>query len=204
MRETLESVMDRSTCDKGPRFHDYGKRYAPFLEPLREQPINLLEVGIQFGCSARMWLEAFPNAHIYGVDIRKDHDLNHPRFHFEIGDQKDRKFWSHWAARNPRPHVIIDDGEHTVEASKATLESIWYHLRPGGLYSIEDCCVWWDKDFNPSADRGEWLRSLITDLNWRGSDYGGKPHPTPFSLTDFEQTVDSIHLSKHLCIIVKK
>ena len=86
MSETLDELCNRHGADKGSRYHDFCRRYQPFLEPLRDQPINLLEVGIQFGCSARMWLDYFRNAQIYGVDIGAEHTITDPRFHFSTCD----------------------------------------------------------------------------------------------------------------------
>lgn len=207
MKETLDQLCNRHTADKGSLWHDFCRRYDPYLAPLRDKPINLLEVGIQFGCSARMWLDYFSCAQIYGVDIRKEHHVDDDdiRFHFQIGDQSNVDFWSQWKSQNPRMHVIIDDAAHVVPASRPMFESLWPHLEPGGLYAIEDVCCWWDSDYHTSADQGDWLKSLIGSLNWFGKDYGGKPKPySAYALSGFERTVDSIHCSKHLVLIVKK
>jgi hypothetical protein len=196
MNDTLDQICNRHGADKGSQWHDFARRYAPFLEPLRDQ------VGVQFGCSARMWLEAFPKAQIYGVDIRKDHDIVDPRFHFAIGNQRDWVFWANH--KTPMFHVIIDDAEHRADASKTMFECLWPQLLPGGMYSIEDTSTLWDKDFASAVQGDEWFKFLIGEVNWHGKDYGGKPHPQPYSLSDLEKTIDSIHFSKHLCIIVKK
>jgi hypothetical protein len=202
--ETIDQICNRHTADKGSQWHNFCVRYAPHLEPMRDMTINLLEVGIQFGCSARFWLEAFPRAQIYGVDTCLGHQLNDPRFHFTIGDQRSREFWAQWKSSNPIMRVIIDDAEHRADASKAMFESLWPHLEPGGIYAIEDVGTWWDSDFSSPIVGDEWLRFLCGEVNWHGKDYGGKPHPKPYELNDLEKTLDSIHLSKHLVILVKK
>ena len=34
--------------------------------------------------------------------------------------------------------VIIDDGSHVPSHQKLTFQTLWPHLRPGGLYAVED------------------------------------------------------------------
>jgi hypothetical protein len=203
--ESLDQVCNRHTADKGSQWHNFCVRYAPHLEPLRGEAFNLLEVGIQFGCSAGFWLEAFPNAQIYGVDIRKDHSIDNPRFHFEIGDQRDWKFWAEWRQRNPEMRVIIDDAEHRADASRAMFNALWGHLSLGGVYAIEDVCTWWDFSFSSPVIGESWIGELASTLNWHGHSYGGKPVPEPdFKPSYMEESIDSIHLSKHLIILRKK
>lgn len=202
---TLDEVANKHGADKGSAGHDFMKRYAPFLEPLRDKPLNLLECGIEFGKSARMWLEAFPLAQIYGVDIKNEHGIQDDSFHFCIGDQRNADFWEQWKNESPMITVAVDDSCHYASASKVMFEAIWPHLTAGGLYAIEDTCVWDDSEYISDVDGYDWIRNLIRDVNWNGKEYGGKPHPLPsFTLSEFEQTVDSIHCSKHLVLIQKK
>ena len=146
--QSLNEMFNRHMADKGTIGHDFARHYEPFLEPLRDKDFNLLEVGIQFGNSARGWLEAFPRAQIYGVDCGNEHSISDPRFHFCTANQRDVAFWSKWKADNPRMLVIIDDAEHRADASKVMFEALWPHLHAGGLYAIEDICTWFDPYFS--------------------------------------------------------
>jgi hypothetical protein len=98
----------------------------------------------------------------------------------------------------------VDDASHLVGDSRTQFECLFPKLAPGGLYAIEDVLTHFDPDYHASADMGKWLSELVGSVNWHGKDYGGKPHPAPYQLSEFERTVDSIHFSKHLVIIVKK
>ena len=49
--------------------HEYHDIYDFFLKQFYNAPGAMLEIGIQNGNSLNMWLELFPNAHIYGMDI---------------------------------------------------------------------------------------------------------------------------------------
>ena len=52
--------------------HRYDRFYPTFLEPLRNQEFNMLEIGIHEGGSFLLWEEYFPKANLYGIDINSD------------------------------------------------------------------------------------------------------------------------------------
>jgi hypothetical protein len=126
------------TGDKDSLHHDYVRHYDAIFSPLREMPIKLLEVGVEHALSIRIWLEYFPNAHIYGVDCNPC-GFQHERFQFLQGDQSSPDFWklfvekfgSHW-------DFIIDDGSHRSSGIITTFKALWPHLKSGGWYTIED------------------------------------------------------------------
>lgn len=71
-----------------------------------------------------------------------------PRIHLYEGSQTDLEFLS-CVANEVAPHgfdIIIDDASHLDEASKATFWHLFdQHLKPGGLYVIEDWGTgYWD------------------------------------------------------------
>ena len=68
--------------------HGYGRAYDKHLFASRESVKKVLEIGTRPG-SISLWLEYFPNAKIYGIDII-DPKVNHERFVYEGTDQSDR------------------------------------------------------------------------------------------------------------------
>lgn len=44
--------------------------YETYLRSWRDKPISILEIGIKQGESLRLWLEYFPAARVYGLDVR--------------------------------------------------------------------------------------------------------------------------------------
>jgi hypothetical protein len=70
--------------------NDYGRHYSEVLEPLRGQPIRLLEIGVGDGKSIRVWLDYFthPNSYIVGVDI-DNISRSEGRYTFHQIDQTD-------------------------------------------------------------------------------------------------------------------
>jgi hypothetical protein len=48
----------------------YADLYVDLLEPLRYSSLNILEVGVLFGSSLKLWAQYFPNAHsVVGLDV---------------------------------------------------------------------------------------------------------------------------------------
>ena len=76
MRNTTEAVSLREIYDgeRPYRMHRWD-HYIPIYERhftrFRDRPINLLEIGIQYGGGLYMWQQYFhPGSRIHGVDIR--------------------------------------------------------------------------------------------------------------------------------------
>jgi hypothetical protein len=116
--------------------------YEELLAPLREaEPFALLELGVWTGESLQMWRDAFPQATIVGVDLNHvEVDLG-PRVHFEQGDQSDAAFLTALRERHAPQgfELIVDDASHQGELSARSMQHLFgNHLRPGGLYVLED------------------------------------------------------------------
>jgi 8-demethyl-8-alpha-L-rhamnosyltetracenomycin-C 2'-O-methyltransferase len=127
-------------CDKGWRHH-YDAVYEPLLEPLRELPITLLEVGVFVGASLSAWADYFPNAKIRGVDTFALVPrwalpaMAHPRVR---GYKCDSTKETPEGFALGSVDVIIDDGDHAPESQIATFGHYFPLLKSGGLYFIED------------------------------------------------------------------
>ena len=73
---TLTDLANKYGTDKGTREcgtrHDYTLTYEKFLEPLRNNTLNLLELGVVMegtggGHSLKMWYEYFTRASLYAL-----------------------------------------------------------------------------------------------------------------------------------------
>jgi hypothetical protein len=117
--------------------------YQPFFAPLVGQPINLLELGIFKGASLRFWRDYFESANIVGLDCRPPVKVDDPngKIHIYQGYQQDIQLLDQ-IAKEQAPDgfdVVIDDCSHYGRLARI---SFWHlfqnHLKPGGLYAIED------------------------------------------------------------------
>jgi 23S rRNA U2552 (ribose-2'-O)-methylase RlmE/FtsJ len=134
----ISEILKRSGSDKATG-HSYDVVYAPFLEKLRETAKSVLEIGVYKGGSMRAWHEVFPNATIVGVDVAYHAELKLPadRAVFVKADATKKGSLAAIIKHGPFD-VIIDDGNHQPEAQRITHALLMPHLKPGGLYIIED------------------------------------------------------------------
>jgi hypothetical protein len=123
--------------------------YDSVLEPWLEKEIVLLELGIDRGGSLLLWRDYFPRATIVGIDLNLPPDFRPgERIHMYKGNQADPEFLSH-VANETAPDgldIVIDDASHLGELTRI---AFWHlfdnHLKPGGLYVIEDWGTgYWD------------------------------------------------------------
>lgn len=152
----LEQIFARHGTDKGQ--NGYARTYSEIFAPYRERTILLLEIGIgtltpgaessmyghdlpgyRPGASLRAWREYFPRAQIFGVDVQKDTQFEEERISTALCDSTSRadveRFFGPEAQRMD---IIIDDGAHDGTSQLLTLQNLWPHLRPGGVFVLED------------------------------------------------------------------
>lgn len=183
---TLDEIALKHCTDKSSASHNYTPIYESLLEPLRDEPITLLELGWgghddpdAGGASARMWREYLPHARIVVVDIAAKnnvpdgiefHQLSQadPNIAARLGDTFD---------------VIIDDASHLSSLTIASFQLLWPALADGGLYIVEDThgayhdFYYGPHEANPNPDRGarggrqtmmQFFKRLADEVNFRG------------------------------------
>lgn len=145
---------DKSSC------HNYGPAYD-YLFPDRDKIQLFMEIGITDGSSMLAWRDAFPNAHIVGMDIGECSCERGPRLEFHVGDQRIKADCER-AANGRQFDAIIEDAYHSLENTLFTLFYLWPFVKPGGMYVVEE----WH---NVGADRENikalWPGVEIIDTN---------------------------------------
>ena len=141
----LRQLFHKHNCDKGLK-HRYHGVYEKEFEPLREKSINILEIGIFKGTSAKAFVEYFPNATIYGIDLFQRMNpeqvdiLQHERVKWIKGSSLSRdiikQIKNTWP--NTKFDIVIDDGKHTPEANAITFQNISPFVKDTGIYFVED------------------------------------------------------------------
>lgn len=152
--------------------HRYLDVYDPILAPWMGKEIKLLEIGIRKGGSLQLWRDYFPLGIITGIDLKLPGRFE-PGERIQVfeGSQSDKRFLSE-VANKMAPEgfdIVIDDASHIGELTKTTFWHLFdNHLKPGGLYVIEDWGTGYCEDFpdgkqlnaaNPSASQVESLAS---------------------------------------------
>lgn len=173
------SQLDLGKYDSDKIESRYLQWYDPILEPFLEKKIVLLELGVYKGGSLLLWRDYFPFGTIVGIDIKLPEGFQETnRIHVFEGNQSDLQFLS-GVANKIAPDgfdIIIDDASHIGELTKI---AFWHlfdsHLKPGGLYVIEDWGTgyWDDWPDGKSLDLDGYSRSgLLPKSSWPCHTYG--------------------------------
>ena len=124
---------------KLPHILAFYRRLLPMFD---REPTSILEIGVKGGGSTAIWKALFPGASVVGIDIKLRRWLtSEPSADgvvFLEGDQTDVARLEEIAARYGPFDIVIDDGSHVTNHVAGTLRCLLPHVRPGGLYIIED------------------------------------------------------------------
>ena len=116
-----------------PHLSQFTLYYPRFLDALRGQSFNMLEIGVAETGSLRMWERYFPNATVYGADAKP-----YPgEARILRVDQNDPSTVED-VARVRRWQLVIDDASHKPAHQLRTFTIIFPMLPPNAVYIIED------------------------------------------------------------------
>lgn len=133
----LDKLALKHGTDKSPAGHWYTKHYSKYLEKIRYSNLNILEIGVHYGCSVNMWNEYFPNSTIYGLDIVEDcKKFENNNIKIIIGDCTDSNIYNKF--NDNYFDIIIDDGSHYPEQILINFQNYFNKVKYGGIYFIED------------------------------------------------------------------
>ena len=164
----LDEIAIKYGTDKSSLFHNYAIKYDKLLSQFREQFTNILEIGVQFGNSVRMWEEYFPNAIINGIDI----DPNCKKYETErikiiIANQENETQLKELKKLGSFD-LIIDDGSHIYKHQILTFQTLFPFLKKGGIYVVEDSVTSYWPEFGESPTCIEYFKNLIDEINFYG------------------------------------
>lgn len=114
------------------------RHWQPLLAPLRDQPFDILEIGVGDGASLRVWRDWFPHARLVGLDARRI-ALNPPIANCTIvqGRQTDpavlRPLIQSFQFR-----LIVDDGSPRPPEKIDTFLALFPWMPPGSIYLCPD------------------------------------------------------------------
>lgn len=126
-----------SSGNHGPRLH-FTPKYSIYFEGIKNEKLNILEIGIGSGPSLKMWYDYFPNSTIHAIDVvpQKQHENDRVKTH--VCDQSDRKQLEKIMENIGNVDIIIDDGSHVVSHQQISLGVLLKYVKKGGQYWIED------------------------------------------------------------------
>ncbi|AKK30875.1 class I SAM-dependent methyltransferase [Mycobacterium sp. EPa45] len=189
----------------------YTPHYQKYFEPYRDQAVKVLEIGVggydspdAGGESLRMWKHYFRRGLIYGMDIFAKNGIVESRLDVVQGDQGDEQFLDAMATDIGPFDIVIDDGSHMSHHIIASFNALFPHVRPGGLYVIEDLAssYWpeWGGDPDPSAQYRS--MTMIKDL-LDGLHQSEQMRAADDERSSTELTVTGVHVHHNLAVIEK-
>lgn len=196
--------------DKVEGKHNYLKIYEPYFEPLRNNELNILEIGVGEGESLRLWRDYFANSQITSIDIvpdKKKYEIE--RGSVLIGSQSDPSFLVNSVVNGKKFDIIIDDGSHKSDDIIQSFLYLSEHMASGGIYIIEDLHTIYETS---DQDAMDFLKELIDDVNFNGNLYCESPGiffadaqkyiEQNKDISDIQKSIKSIHFYKSMAFIL--
>lgn len=151
----MKSLQELAVNHNADKFDlGYIKHYESRFEPIRSNVTKVLEIGVETGKSHRMWLEYFPNATVYGLDVFNEFDRSNYVTEFNRlqktckdldrsvifkGDQENSESLNNFITLYGGDFdIIIDDGGHTMKQQQVSLKHLFKYVKSNGYYIIED------------------------------------------------------------------
>jgi GT2 family glycosyltransferase len=130
------------------KWSTYLAEYERLFSGFRDQPVRMLEIGVQNGGSLEIWSKYFPNAQILvGCDINPDCAklaYDDPRIQLVIGDANTDTVENEIVSHSPIFDLVIDDGSHNSSDIAKSFALYFRHLNEGGIFVAEDLhCSYW-------------------------------------------------------------
>jgi hypothetical protein len=141
--------------DKGVG-HNYLQKYDELFEPIRLNKMNILEIGVLFGNSLKMWEHYFQNSIIYGIDdfsqsdgsdfhnfklINADDIISdlqrHNRIKFNMVSCEDENTINQ-IFKDIKFDIIIDDASHNLNQQINNYRIFNNFLNDNFIYICED------------------------------------------------------------------
>lgn len=137
----IVETYNRTECKSDKEYlHKYiSSFYDGKIGDKKTSHINILEIGIQYGYSLKLWEDYFTNANIYGIDIANQLKVSYDsRVHTEFMNGYSDEAIRYFKNLNIKFDIIIDDGPHTIETQNYVCKNYKQFLNSNGILIIED------------------------------------------------------------------
>lgn len=148
--ECLAEIYKNHTGKVSDKWTLYLREYDLLFSGFREDPVRILEIGVQNGGSLEIWSKYFRNAPIIvGCDINTNCEkltYDDTRIRVVIGDVNTDAVEKNILGHSKHFDLIIDDGSHNSGDIAKSFSRYFRHLNNGGLFVAEDLhCSYWEK-----------------------------------------------------------
>lgn len=147
-KEKLHDFYANHSGKVSAKLYSYLRLYEEVLKPYRDEPINILEFGVQNGGSLEIWSKYFGNAkNIVGCDINPDCSqlkFVDSRIHIINENVNSSRGYDEVLKNCSSIDILIDDASHLSGDIIKSFMSYFPHISDGGIYIVEDlCCSYW-------------------------------------------------------------
>jgi hypothetical protein len=163
--------------DKASWGHNFTEFYEELFGGLRaDTQVKILEFGVKFGSSLRMWEDAFPKATVIGVDNNwRIRDSVRPQRSILIdADLSDRKKIAKICEEHGPFDIVVDDSAHRSHITRNIVETVFpQHLKPGCWLVVEDTNSGYKNTVKPGVDpekhdQIDYCMGLVKNVNHSG------------------------------------
>jgi cephalosporin hydroxylase len=144
MSTSLLDLVDSTRTDKDTR-HSYLELYEKLLHKKKRSARNILEIGIEWGGSIKLWRDYFSQACIYGLDIMSLEEVwsgikndSQIILYTSIDAYDEEFFTTNFLDKKIQFDMVLDDGPHTLESMIKFIEFYSQILADDGILIIED------------------------------------------------------------------
>jgi cephalosporin hydroxylase len=139
---SLIELVDNSRTDKNT-VHSYLPLYQQLLIKKKDTAKNVLEIGIYYGGSIKLWNDFFINAKIHGLDISPFenvwNELKNDNVELYNSNAYDETFFNeNFLDKNIKFDVMVDDGPHTLVSMIKFIQLYSKLMTEDGILIIED------------------------------------------------------------------
>jgi len=135
----LNTLLDTKYGDKGT-VHSYIQVYQKYVEKFKNR-CTLLELGVGYGESLRMWEDYFDTGYIIGVQLPSPNDkflriVEDYNLNVIYGNATDPELA--FILSNIKFNIIVDDASHKLDDQIKSFNNLFHLVEDGGYYIIED------------------------------------------------------------------
>ncbi|RYX89516.1 MAG: class I SAM-dependent methyltransferase [Comamonadaceae bacterium] len=146
--KTLRELYEHHEGKISDKWSSYLSEYDRLFSRFQNEPIRLLEIGIQNGGSLEIWSKYFSKAkNIVGCDINPNcTQLTYSGSNIKVvvGDANTAEIEEKILDIEQKFDVIIDDGSHRSGDIASSFFRYFPHLNNGGIFVVEDLhCSYW-------------------------------------------------------------
>ena len=166
---SLRRLYDAHTGKVSDKWSLYLETYDRIFSSLRNEPIRLLEIGVQNGGSLELWKKYFPRAElILGCDVDPTCgtlQFNDDNIKVVVGDANTDKTNEEIIGFSRNFDIVIDDGSHKSSDIIKSFSRYFERVSENGIYIAEDlhCSYWGSYEggiYNPLSSMAFFKRLL--------------------------------------------